>query len=461
MRTHIKKMTEGKPIYLIVTFALPLMLGNMFQQLYSVVDSMVIGKTLGVSALAALGASSWPNWIIIGMVQGLSQGISILLARSFGKGDDAELRKGFGNAIVLSSVFALILMILAQVLAIPVLHLLDTPEELISPALSYLRVAFSGIIVITAYNLLAASLRALGDSRTPLYAMIGASVVNVVLDLLFVRVFSWGIAGAAWATVAAQAFSMFVCLPAVLRISQLRTSRSDYDPDWHLIRHMLLLSTPMVLQNFLIAGGGMIVQSVANTFSITFIAGFTAGAKLHGVLEIATSSFGFAMTTYVAQNMGAGRFDRIHSGVRSAIWAAIATACVIAAVMLLLGRTIISGFVSGTAEETAATIDVAYRYLAIMCYCLPVLYLLYVFRSSTQGLGNTFLPMISAIAELIMRTGSALILADLIGETGLFIAEVAAWFGADFVLIGSYLYTVRKVEKEYYRDKEASICQAG
>lgn len=457
MQPHIKKMTEGSPIRLIVTFALPLMLGNMFQQLYSVVDSMVIGKTLGVSSLAALGASSWPNWIIIGMVQGLSQGISILLARSFGKGDDDELRKGFGNAIVLSGVFAAVLMVLANLLVIPVLHLLDTPQELIAPALSYLRVAFSGIIIITAYNLLAASLRALGDSRTPLYAMIGASLVNVVLDLLFVRVFSWGIAGAAWATVAAQAFSMLVCLPAVLRINQLKTARSDFEPDWRLIRHMLILSTPMVLQNFLIAGGGMIVQSVANTFSITFIAGFTAGAKLHGVLEIATSSFGFAITTYVAQNMGAGRFDRIHSGVRSAIWAAIATACVIAAVMLLLGRTIISGFVSGTPEETAATIDVAYRYLAIMCYCLPVLYLLYVFRSSTQGLGNTFLPMVSAVAELIMRTGSALILADLIGETGLFIAEVAAWFGADFVLIASYLYTVRKVENEYNKEMEANL----
>ncbi len=457
MQPHIKKMTEGSPIRLIVTFALPLMLGNMFQQLYSVVDSMVIGKTLGVSSLAALGASSWPNWIIIGMVQGLSQGISILLARCFGKGDDKELRKAFGNSIVLSGVFAAVLMVLANLLVIPVLHLLDTPQELIAPALSYLRVAFSGIIIIMAYNLLAASLRALGDSRTPLYAMIGASLVNVVLDLLFVRVFSWGIAGAAWATVAAQTFSMLVCLPAVLRINQLKTARSDFEPDRRLIRRMLILSTPMVLQNFLIAGGGMIVQSVANTFSITFIAGFTAGAKLHGVLEIATSSFGFAMTTYVAQNMGARRFDRIHSGVRSAIWAAIATACVIAAVMLLLGRTIISGFVSGTPEETAATIDVAYRYLAIMCYCLPVLYLLYVFRSSTQGLGNTFLPMVSAVAELIMRTGSALILADLIGETGLFIAEVAAWFGADFVLIASYLYTVRKVENEYNKEMEANL----
>jgi Na+-driven multidrug efflux pump len=204
----------------------------------------------------------------------------------------------------------------------------------------------------------------------------------------------------------------------------------------------------MMLQNFLIVVGGMVVQSVVNTFSVTFIAGFTAGAKMHGVLEIATSSFGFAMTTYVAQNLGAGRIDRIHEGVRSAFWAAIATACVIAAVMLLTGRMILSGFVSGTPEEIKATVDVAYRYLAIMCVCLPVLYLLYIFRSSTQGLGNTFLPMVSAFAELVMRIASALILARVIGETGLFIAEVAAWGGAVIVLVFSYFYTIRRIERK-------------
>jgi Na+-driven multidrug efflux pump len=202
----------------------------------------------------------------------------------------------------------------------------------------------------------------------------------------------------------------------------------------------------MMLQNFLIVAGGMVVQSVVNTFSVVFIAGFTAGAKMHGVLEIATSSFGFAMTTYVAQNLGAGRFDRIHEGVRSSAWAATATACVIAVVMLITGRTILSGFVSGTAEEIQATVDVAYRYLAIMCVCLPILYLLYIFRSSTQGLGNTFLPMVSAVAELIMRVVSALLLARIIGETGLFIAEVAAWAGALIVLVFSYIYTIRKIE---------------
>ena len=446
MKSHVRLMTEGEPLRLIVTFAFPLMIGNIFQQLYSVADSMIVGKTLGVAALAALGASTWPNWIFLGIVMGLSQGISITLAHSFGRGDEGMLRKGFGNAIVLSAAFAVCLMAGGELLAPAMLRFLGTPEELIPQALVYLRISYAGIPVIAAYNLLAATLRALGDSRTPLYSMIAASVINVALDLLFVCSFRWGIGGAAGATVIAQFFSALLCLPAILRIRQLRIRRTDFIPDAPLLRSVAILSAPIMLQNFLIVAGGMVVQSVVNTFSVIFIAGFTAGAKMHGVLEIATSSFGFAMTTYVAQNLGAGRIDRIHEGVRSAFWAAIATACVIAAVMLLSGRWILSGFVSGTAEEVQATVDVAYRYLAIMCVCLPVLYLLYIFRSSTQGLGNTFLPMVSAFAELIMRVASALILARLIGETGLFIAEVAAWGGAVVVLVFSYFHTIRKIE---------------
>ena len=429
MKTHVKLMTEGKPVGLIVTFALPLMIGNIFQQLYSVADSMIVGKTLGVAALAALGASTWPGWIFLGVVMGLM------------------LRKGFGNAIVLSAAFAVCLLVTGELLAAQMLMFLGTPEELMPQALIYLKITYAGIPVITAYNLLAATLRALGDSRTPLYSMIIASVINIALDFLFVCVFRLGIGGAAWATIIAQFFSAVFCLPAVIRIRQLHITHTDLIPDSPLLRSITVLSAPMMLQNFFIVAGGMVVQSVVNTFSVIFIAGFTAGAKMHGVLEIATSSFGFAMTTYVAQNLGAGRIDRIHEGVRSAIWAAVATACVIAAVMLLTGRLILSGFVSGTPEEIQATVDVAYRYLAIMCVCLPVLYLLYIFRSSTQGLGNTFLPMVSAFAELIMRIASALILARVIGETGLFIAEVSAWGGAVAVLIFSYLYTIRKIEK--------------
>lgn len=252
----------------------------------------------------------------------------------------------------------------------------------------YLRISFLGIPVITGYNLFAAILRALGDGQTPLRAMAVASIVNVLLDLLFVTVFGWGIAGAAIATVTAQLCSCILCFNRVRKIEILALARSDFRLDGRLSKGMFILSMPMALQNLLIAGGGMIVQSVVNRYGMVFIAGFTAGSKLHGVLEIATSSYGFAMTTYVGQNLGAGRMDRIHKGVRSALVAAVATSAVIAVTMLLSGRLVLSGFVSGTEQEIAETISVAYRYLTIMCVCLPVLYVLYIIRSSLQGMGK-------------------------------------------------------------------------
>ena len=453
MAARIKNMTAGKPVSLIVAFALPLMIGNVFQQLYSVVDSMVVGKSLGVSALAGLGAASWPNWVILGILQGLTQGFSILISQAFGAKDTDRLRTVLGNAVILSSISAVILLAAGQLGVLPILRLLKTPDEVIPYALLYLRICFIGIPVITAYNLLAAILRALGDGQTPLRAMMVASVINVVLDLLFVPVLGLGIAGAACATLIAQLCSCIYCFYYIRKIELLFLQREHLRLRPRLVGSMLAISAPMALQNLLIAGGGMIVQSVVNRFSLVFIAGFTAGSKLHGVLEIATSSYGFAMTTYVGQNLGARRMDRIHKGVRSAIGVAVLTSVIISAVMLLLGRWILGGFVSGTAEEVSQTINVAYRYLTIMCICLPVLYLLYIFRSSIQGMGNTVLPMVSAIAELLMRTGSALILSSYIGETGVFLAEVLAWAGADVVLITSYFITIRKTETLLHTDR--------
>lgn len=448
MENRIKNMTEGRPVSLIVAFALPLMVGNVFQQLYSVVDSMVVGKFLGVNALAALGASTWPNWVMLGILQGLTQGFSITMAQAFGAKDIKRLKMAVGNSIVLSGISSVILMILGQILVYPILEMLKTPDDVISYSVLYLRLSLAGIPIIAAYNLLASILRALGDGQTPLRAMVIASVVNVVLDILFVRVFSWGIAGAAIATLIAQFVSCVFCFIYVQKIEMLHLEKKHLHIQKNIAKNMLAISSPMALQNVLIAGGGMIVQSVVNQFSIVFIAGFTAGSKLHGVLEIATSSYGFAMTTYVGQNLGARRIERIRQGVRSAIGVAVLTSVIIAVVMLLSGRLIISGFVSGNGEEAIQTISVAYRYLAIMCICLPILYILYVFRSSLQGMGNTVLPMVSGIAELIMRTSAILVLPKFIGETGVFLAEVLAWAGADVVLIASYIIIIRNLDKQ-------------
>ncbi len=445
MAAHIKSMTEGKPAKLILTFALPLMMGNMFQQLYTVVDTAVVGKFLGVNALAALGASDWLNWMMLGIVQGFTQGFAILMAQEFGAGKHDRLRKVIGNSAVLSLLWALLLTAAGQLIARPVLLLLQTPDTILGDSLLYLRIMFLGIPVVMAYNLLACILRSLGDSQTPLYAMVVASLTNIGLDLLFVLVFHWGIAGAAAATLAAQLVSGVYCLYHICQIELMKFRLQDFQPQKDLYLQLMGLGSPMAFQNCIIAVGGMIVQFVVNGFGVIFIAGFTATNKLYGLLEIAATSYGYSMITYVGQNLGAGKNKRIRQGMRSALCIALATSAAIAAIMLLFGKMILSCFISGTPAQVEQTMQIAYFYLAVMSVCLPVLYLLHVVRSAIQGMGNTLLPMLSGVAEFVMRTSTALLLPLAIGETGIFYAEIAAWAGADVILVISYLVTIRKL----------------
>lgn len=451
MAARIQSMTEGKPAKLIFTFALPLMVGNVFQQLYTVVDTMVVGKYLGVGALAALGAADWMNWMMLGIVQGFTQGCAIRMSREFGAGNYPRLRDVIGNAGVLSALFSLLLVGAGQLAARPVLVLLQTPGDILGDALLYLRIMYLGVPVMMAYNLLACVLRSLGDGKTPLQAMAVASVTNIVLDLLFVMVFQWGIAGAAAATLIAQVVSGLFCLYHIGRLEVLRLSRDNLRLQKEVAPQLLGLGFPMAFQNCIIAVGGMIVQFVVNGSGVVFIAGFTATNKLYGVLEIAATSYGYAMITYVGQNLGAGRYRRIRQGVRAALAIAAATSLVIAAVMLVFGRVILSGFISGTPREVEQAMETAYFYLAVMSVGLPVLYVLHVMRSAVQGMGNTALPMVSGVVEFIMRTVTALYLPLAVGEVGIFFAEPAAWLGADVVLAASYF----AVAKRRLRDGEA------
>ncbi len=456
MNKRIKTMTEGNPGKLILTFALPLMAGNVFQQLYTVVDTMVVGKYLGVGALAALGASDWMNWMMLGIVQGFAQGFAIRMAQEFGAGKHDSLRKVIGNSCILALVSSLVLVMAGQLTARPVLTLLQTPDDIMGNALLYLRIMFLGLPIVMAYNFFASVLRSLGDGQTPLRAMVVASFTNIALDLLFVLVLHWGIAGAAAATLIAQLVSGLFCLTHIRRIEILQMSASDFRMEAKLGGRLMALGFPMAFQNCIIAIGGMIVQFVVNGFGVLFIAGFTATNKLYGILEIAATSYGYAMITYVGQNLGAGKSRRIRQGTRSALVIAIATSLVIAAVMLLFGRTILGWFISGTPEETAQTLQIAYFYLAVMSVCLPVLYILHVIRSCIQGLGNTLLPMASGIAEFIMRTGTALLLPLAVGETGIFYAEIAAWLGADVILAVSWLVVSKRLPGEL---SENNLCR--
>jgi putative MATE family efflux protein len=445
MNAKIKDMTTGRPLPLIISFALPLMVGNIFQQLYTVVDTMVVGKALGVDALAALGATDWLYWMLLGMIQGVTQGFGILMAREFGAKQYESLRKVVGSSTSLSIIFALLFLILGQAVAKPILVLLNTPVQIMDGSLLYLRIMFLGIPIVMIYNLLATILRSLGDGQTPLYAMIVAALTNIALDILFVLVLHLGIAGAAVATLIAQGISSIYCLQKIRKINFMTLKKKHFALEPALAGQLLSLGSPMAAQNAIIAVGGMIIQGVVNGYGVAFIGGFTAANKLYGVLEIAATSYGYAMITYVGQNLGAARIERIKTGMGWAIAVALATSALIAAVMLGFGQYIIGAFISGTPEEAAAATKVGVTYLSVMSICLPILYILHVTRSAVQGMGNTVLPMVSGIAEFIMRTGGVLILPALMGENGIFIAEVLAWLGADLILVPSYFVMVKRI----------------
>ena len=447
MASHVKNMTEGKPVPLIFSFAIPLMIGNVFQQLYTVVDTMVVGKALGVSALAALGAADWMNWMMLGIIQGFTQGFGILLAQEFGAKRYDNLRRSVGNSAALSLLSAIVLLGIGQLLARPVLELLNTPARILPDALLYLRIMYLGIPVVMAYNLLASVLRSLGDGQTPLHAMVVAAVTNILLDLLFVLVLGFGIAGAAAATLIAQLISSLFCLHHIRKIDILSLQAADFRPCGRLPFRLLMLGFPMAFQNAIISVGGMIVQFVVNGFGVLFIAGFTATNKLYGVLEVAATSYGYAMVTYTGQNLGARRTDRIRKGVKSAVLIALLTSLFIALLMLVFGKGILGWFISGTPEEFEQTLQIAYYYLAVMSICLPILYILHITRSAIQGMGNTILPLVSGIAEFVMRAVTAVFLPMLIGEHGIFYAEIMAWTGAVVILIISYFIVIRKMEQ--------------
>lgn len=445
--TETQNMTSGKPGKLIFFFALPLIIGNLFQQLYTVADTMIVGQVLGVDSIAAVGSTEWTIWLVLGMIQGFTQGFSIWMAQEFGARRPDRLRHVVVNATVLSAVIAVLILAIGQICAAPVLHILHTNDLVYVDAIRYMRTMFWGIPITMAYNLFAAILRALGDGKTPLRAMICAAVANIGLDLLFVAVLGFGVASAAAATVLAQLLAGAFCLQKILRIEILKFTRKDLVLQRKSFSRLLILGFPMAFQNLVISVGGMIVQSVVNGFGVSFIAGFTATNKLYGLLEVAATSYGFSMTTYTGQNFGAGKPERIRQGYRIAMGIAILTSVLIMAAMIFGGRAILSCFISGDTKTVSNTLAIAYHYLFIMSVCLPILYYLHVTRSCIQGMGNTILPMVSGISEFIMRAGAALLLPLAFGREGIFYAEILAWSGASVVLCFSFIYCIRRLGK--------------
>lgn len=437
-------MTSGSPGRLILAFAIPLMLGNIFQQFYTMVDTMVVGQVVGVKALAALGAADWLVWLVLGLVSGITQGFSILVSQYYGAEEWGQMKRAVAQSYVLTLIVAVTVLAVSQLLVYKVMVFLNTPHNVIDMSMTYLRIVFCGIPVIAAYNIFASILRAMGNSRSPLMAMVVAAVINVVLDLTFVAGLGWGVAGAAIATVIAQGFSAVYCYLVLRRIDLVRVERKDFRWSGSLSLRLLKLGMPLAVQNVIISVGGLTVQYVVNGFGFLFVAGFTATNKLYGVLELAAISYGYAITTYVGQNLGAGQIGRIKKGVTSGTFMALITSVVISLIMVVAGKSILSLFISGDPAQVEQVLDIAYKYLFIMALFLWSLYLLYVYRSAIQGLGNTVVPLASGIAEFLMRVGVALVLPKMIGQNGIFYAEISAWMGAALLLAVCYFYIIRK-----------------
>lgn len=444
----MKNMTEGNSLKLIIIFALPLMFGNLLQQLYTMVDTMIVGQFVGVDALASIGGADWITWAILGLLMGFTQGFSIRVSNCLGANDEKGMEKTITMSYLSCLVIGILVMIISQIIIVPLLHLLNTPENTIQGSILYLRIISTGSIIVIFYNCFSSTLRAIGDSRTPLHAMVIAACINIILDLIAVCIFHLGIAGAALATLISQLFAALFCYRRLTKELPFQLTKESFYLDMHLIRQLIKLGTPLAFQNMIIAIGGIILQSVVNGFGFLFIAGYTATNKFYGILEVVSISFGYAITTFTSQNYGAKKYQRMKQGVFQANLLSVAISIAILLIVILFGKNVLMLFISASPKQTQMVLKYAYDYLFVMAVCLPILYILYSYRSALQGMENTFIPMVSGIVELVMRVSAALILPKYIGVYGIYIAEVLAWFGAAIMLYICYKIDMRKINQK-------------
>ncbi len=439
-------LTTGSPFLLIGAFSFSLVVGNLFQQMYTFVDTIIIGKNAGTLGLAAVGGTEWLIFLVNGVVIGLVQGFCILLGNSFGEKNEEEFQRYYDRAKKICIVLAVSLTLLFLMLSGVLLRLLGTKEEVYDMAQEYVNIIFLGIPFLVFYQLFSGALRSRGNSRIPLFAMTASSLCNIVLDILFVNILDFGIAGAALGTILSECLVMLVCgyyfykysfCFASCASSDSHKKENDGFDDKAITAKLLRLGIPMALQSVITSVGGLIVVNRINQYDITFLAGYTAAVKLYGLLEIAASSFGLAAAAYVSQNYGAGKKSRIREGVRASLIMGTAVSVLCSAVMFFGGQGILRLFVD-TSEATGEILSYGCRFLNILAVFFPFLYSLYILRAALQGINNTVVPMLSSFAQLAMRLLCAVVLTKFIGSDGIFWGEVSAWLFADMILFAVY-----------------------
>lgn len=434
IKTNTKDMTIGSPARLLLTFSMPLMLGNLFQQLYTFVDALIVGQCVSAHALAALGATEWLTFIMFGVISGMTQGCSVVIARFFGEKRIELLKKAVYACLWLAAAGAVLFVLAGQIIIGPMLEILRTPVEVHGMTQTYLRILYAAVPVTFFYNITAAILRALGNSKKPLHAMMIASLGNIVFDLFFVMGLNMGIAGAALGTVLAQILAAVYCLAAVRKIEICRLGKESRVLDGRILREEIKMGIPMGVQNIITAIGGLVVQATVNGFGILFLTGYAAANKLYVLLEIAATSYGQGILTYTAQNIGNGDAKRIRGGLYAALLIGAATALIMSGIMVFAGGDIVGLFIKEHENGAEEMIRVGYHYLCVLSLGFPLLYWLYVFRACIQGMGDSIIPMLSSLVQVFMRVMCALLLTRMVGKEGIFWGEVLAWTGADLLL---------------------------
>lgn len=430
---HVKNMTEGKPFPIILAFFIPILCSTLFQQMYSMVDTIIVGKGIDDMALAAVGSTGSITFFIFGFIGGLSSGMSVLMAQSYGAKDYERLRKSITMGVVSCGGVGILIMVGSLMAVKPVLQLLKTSEVIMDDAITYISIILIGIPLTLGYNCLGGILRALGDSKTPLVAVIISSIVNIGLDIIFVMVIHMGVAGAAIATLMSQLLSAIFCLWKLREIPYVHLKKVDWIIDFKNISQQIKIGVPIALMNSITAVGTLLLQYFVNKLGVNYTAAYSASSKVMQLMMQPCAAVGVTMNTYAGQNLGARRIDRISQGIKSAGCISLALFLITGAALTLIPETLASIMLS-----EPEIIALTPKYLRV-CGCMMwSIAFLFMTRSTLQGMGFTMIPMVSGILELLARVVFVIILSDRLGFIAIAVAEVSAWTAA-LLLNGGYL----------------------
>lgn len=439
-------MTSGSPVRLILQFMIPVCLGNIFQQFYNVADSIVAGQFIGVNALAAIGSTGSLMFFVTGWLNGLSSGFAILVSQRFGARRYDQMRHYVAMSIYLAAAFAIVMTAGLLILNEPILRMMNFSDEIMPDVTAYMGIIYAGLIVTAAYNSLAAFLRALGDSKSPLYFLIISAVINVALDIAFIVWFGMGVEGCAYATVIAQGISALLCFVYILKkFPILHLKKEDFRISFRSFGHLLSLGIPMGLQFSITAIGTIIVQGAVNVYGEIYMAGFAAAGKLQNIIATVFTAFGATIATFVGQNRGAGKMDRVKTGVKYTQIMILIWSVVTMALVFFFGKYMMLLFVSASETEV---IDAASVYFRTVFWCYPFLGSIFLYRNTLQGMGYGLVPMLGGVFELAARSAIVMTVAGRTSFAGVCLSDPAAWIAALIPLVPYYIYTMRKWEKK-------------